>query len=73
MDLTALPWTAKLSVSKKAEPWVRRLVTGISPRNPGFDPRSGHVTVVMEKVALGQVPLPALPSSTADQHSTNAQ
>jgi hypothetical protein len=36
------------------------LVAGLSPRKPGFDPRSVHVRFVMDKVALGQVFLPVL-------------
>jgi hypothetical protein len=37
-----------------AVPWLRRLVTGLSPRRPGFDPGSVHVGFVVDKVALGQ-------------------
>jgi hypothetical protein len=29
-------------------------VAGFPPRRPGFDPRSGHVGVVVDKVVLGQ-------------------
>jgi hypothetical protein len=36
-------------------PWLKRLVAGFPPRRPGFDPRSGHVGFVVDKVALGQV------------------
>jgi hypothetical protein len=32
-----------------------RLVAGFPPRRPGFDPGSGHVGFVVNKVALGQV------------------
>jgi hypothetical protein len=32
-----------------------RLVAGFPPRRPGFEPRSGHVGFVVEKVALGQI------------------
>lgn len=39
-----------------AMPWLRRLVAGLSPRSPGFDPMSAHVQCMMCKVALGQVP-----------------
>jgi hypothetical protein len=39
----------------KAVPWLRRLVAGLLPRRPGFDPGSVHVRFVVEKVALGQV------------------
>jgi hypothetical protein len=31
------------------------LVPGFSPRRPGFEPRSGHVGFVVDRVALGQV------------------
>jgi hypothetical protein len=41
-------------------PWLRRLVAGLSPRKPGFDPGSVHVGFVVHKVALGQVFLRAL-------------
>jgi hypothetical protein len=34
-------------------PWLRRLVAGIQPWRPGFDPRSGNVGFVVDKVALG--------------------
>jgi hypothetical protein len=35
--------------------WLRRLVAGLSPRRPGFDPGAVHVRFVGNKVALGQV------------------
>jgi hypothetical protein len=35
--------------------WLRRIVTGLTPRRPGFDPGSVHVGFVVEIVALGQV------------------
>jgi hypothetical protein len=38
-----------------AVPWLRRLVAGLSPLRPGFDPGSVHVGFVVDKVALGQV------------------
>jgi hypothetical protein len=37
-----------------AAPGLRRLVTGLSPRRPGFYRRSVHVGFVVDKVALGQ-------------------
>jgi hypothetical protein len=37
-----------------AVPWLRRLVTGLPFRKPGFDPGSVHVVFVVDKVALGQ-------------------
>jgi hypothetical protein len=36
-------------------PWLRRLVAGLSPRRPGFDPSPVHVGFMVDKVALGQV------------------
>jgi hypothetical protein len=36
-------------------PWLRRLVAGLSPRRPGFDPGPVHVGFVVDKVALVQV------------------
>jgi hypothetical protein len=36
-------------------PWLRRLVTGFPPRRSGFEPGSGHVEFVVDKVELGQV------------------
>jgi hypothetical protein len=39
----------------KAVPWLRRLVAGLPPRRPGFNPEPVHVGFVLDKVALGQV------------------
>jgi hypothetical protein len=39
----------------KAVPWLRSLVSGLSPRRLGFAPGSIHVGFVVDKVALGQV------------------
>jgi hypothetical protein len=39
----------------KAVPWLRRLVAGLSPRRPGFDPGSVYVGFVVDQLALGQV------------------
>jgi hypothetical protein len=36
------------------------LVVGLSSRKPGFDPMSGHVRFVRDRVALGQVLLRVL-------------
>jgi hypothetical protein len=36
-------------------PQLRWLVAGFPPRRPGFEPRSGRVGYVVDKVALGQV------------------
>jgi hypothetical protein len=35
--------------------WLRRLVAGFPPRRPKFEPRSGHVGFVVDKVSLGRV------------------
>jgi hypothetical protein len=48
-------WTVAGPSLKKAMPWLRRLVTGLSPQRPGFDPGSVHVRFVVDKVAVGQV------------------
>jgi hypothetical protein len=42
-------------VPLQAVPWFRRLVAGLPPRRPRFDPSSGHVGFVVDIVALGQV------------------
>jgi hypothetical protein len=34
---------------------LKRLVAGFPPRRPRFEPGSGHVGFVVDKVALGQV------------------
>jgi hypothetical protein len=39
----------------KAVPHHKRLVAGFLPRRPGFDPGSGHMTFVVDRVALRQV------------------
>lgn len=39
----------------RAVPWFRRLVAGFPPRRLGFDPMSGHVGFVVDRVALGKV------------------
>jgi hypothetical protein len=44
-----------LAFTIKAEPWLTRLVAGLLPRRPGFDPGSVHVGFVVDKVALKQV------------------
>jgi hypothetical protein len=47
-------------------PWLRRLVAGLSPRSPGFDPSSAQVGFVVDIVALGQVLLRVLRFSPVD-------
>ena len=39
----------------RAVSWLRRLVAGLSPRRPGFDPRSIYVRFVLKSVELRQV------------------
>jgi hypothetical protein len=55
----------------EAVPWLRRLVAGLSPRMPGFDPGSVHVEFVVDKVALGQV-FPQYFGFPCQFHSTGA-
>ena len=43
-----------------AVPWLSRLVAGLSPRKPGFDPSSAHVKLVVDKVALEHIFIRAL-------------
>jgi hypothetical protein len=52
-----------------AVPWLRRLVTGLSPHRPGFDPGSVHVGFLVDKVALGQVFPRVLPFPPCQLHS----
>jgi hypothetical protein len=40
--------------------WLRRLLAGLSPQRLRFDPRSVHVRLAVDEVALGQVPLAVL-------------
>jgi hypothetical protein len=37
----------------ESRPQLKQLVTDFPPRRPGFEPRSGHVGFVVDKVALG--------------------
>jgi hypothetical protein len=39
----------------KVVPQLRQLVAGFPPRRPAFEPGSGHVGFVVDKVELGQV------------------
>jgi hypothetical protein len=47
----------------QAVPWLKRLVAGLSPRMPGFVPRSVHFVIVVYTVALGHVCLRVIPFS----------
>jgi hypothetical protein len=53
-------------VTRRAVPWLRSLVTGLSLRRPGFAPGSIHVGFVADKVSLGQVLLRVLRFSPAN-------
>ena len=46
--------------TEQAMPWLRRLITGHSPRRPGFDNRTVHVTFVVDEVPRWQNFLPVL-------------
>jgi hypothetical protein len=59
-------------VTKMTVPWLRRLVSGLSPRRPGFDPGSVGVGFVVGKVVLGQVFPPSTSVFPCQFHSTNA-
>jgi hypothetical protein len=48
-------WSIQETFWEMAVPCLRRLVAGLSPRRPGFDPGSVNVGFVVDKVALGQV------------------
>jgi hypothetical protein len=41
-----------INTFRRAVPWLRRLVVGLPPRRPGFDPGSVHVGFVVDKVTL---------------------
>jgi hypothetical protein len=55
-----------------AVPWLRRLVAGLSPRRPRFDPGSVHVGFVVDRVALGQVFSPSTSVFPCQSHSIGA-
>jgi hypothetical protein len=55
-----------------AVPWLRRLVAGLPPRRPGFDPGSVRVGFLVDKVALGQVFPPSTSVFHCQFHSTGA-
>jgi hypothetical protein len=45
--------SSKTLLSSKAVPELMRLVVGFPQWQPGFDPWTGHVGFVVNKVALG--------------------
>jgi hypothetical protein len=58
------------SETLEAVPWLRWLATGLSPRRPGFAPRSIHVGFVVYKVTLEQVFSPSSSVFPCQYHST---
>lgn len=52
-DLRKKKLLMRLSLVLKVVPSLRRLVVGLSPQRPGFDPRTVHVKFVVERVILG--------------------
>jgi hypothetical protein len=52
-------------------PWLWQLVAGFPPQHPGFNPSSGNVGFVVDKVTLW-FPLPILISTTALQSSSSS-
>jgi hypothetical protein len=55
-----------------AVPWLRRLVSGLSLRRPGFNPGSVHVGFLVDKAALGQVFPPSTSGFPCQFHYTGA-
>jgi hypothetical protein len=49
---------------------IKRLVAGVRPRRPGFDPGSGQVGFVVDKVAL---PIFIPPNSPSSYHPGQVQ
>jgi hypothetical protein len=60
-----------ISVFKKAVPWLRDSVAGISPQRPGFNTRPVHVRFVVDKVAMEQVSLIVLQFLPRQYYSTS--
>jgi hypothetical protein len=44
-----------VTLFRLAVPYLRRLAAGFLQWRPGFEPRSGNVGFVVDKVVLGQV------------------
>ena len=42
-------------------PWLRWLITSLSPWRPGFNPLPVHVEFVVDRMEVGQVPAPSTP------------
>jgi hypothetical protein len=42
-------------IRQKDAPQLRRLFAGFPPRRPGFEPRSGHVGLLVDELPLGQI------------------
>ena len=54
-DMSPIDRPSLLCTPHLAVPWLRRLITGLPPRSPGFDPESVQVGFVVEEVAVKQV------------------
>jgi hypothetical protein len=59
---------ASESTRRVTLPWLRRSVPGLSPRRPGFDPRSVCVRFVVHGVAVGQGYLQVPRSASSSFH-----
>jgi hypothetical protein len=53
-------------------PWFGKLVAGLPPGRPGFDPGSVYMGFVVDKVALEQVFSPSTSLFPCQFHSTGA-
>ena len=61
-----------LSKAFSTLPWLRRSVSGLSPRWPNFNPKSFHVRFVVDKAALGQFLSPSTSVFPCQYHIANA-
>jgi len=66
-----LQWYRERALSF-AVSWLRRLVAGLSPRRPGFNPTTDNVGFVVDKVTVAGVFVRVLWSFPRQCHSTNA-
>jgi hypothetical protein len=73
----ALPVCHDKLMCPLAVPQLRPLIVGFTPRRLGFEPRSGHMGFMVDKVELGRIflrvflfPIPILIPSTAPYSSS---
>jgi hypothetical protein len=53
--LTFFDWHLEYgNTDRRAVPWLKLLISGLSPCRPGFDPRPINAGFVLDKVSLGQ-------------------